>query len=277
MNLMEFHRSTSASRQSRLSSHLNATDVSRGAITSDGRLLTRSGLYRAEQYHYQKQEQKQNQPLLPLTPLLYHPLIRAHLADTNTLSTTLTGSDITTYHRLLILIYTCGLPMCLYEASGNLTQPATLGDELIHPKYPRPAPEYRIEAPAYLGFGDGPAEANINDRITGSIIRGTYVLPGCSRSFFGFKANYVIYCFIFLFSTKEIFDAIIKTEGRKRLLILMGILVKMGEEGGVDRQKTQRSKVWLLRINPDTPGAAATGVPARSQEPAESLNIREKE
>lgn len=44
---MEFHRSTSASRQSRLSSHLNATDVSRGAITSDGRLLTRTGLYRA--------------------------------------------------------------------------------------------------------------------------------------------------------------------------------------------------------------------------------------
>lgn len=44
---MEFHRSTSASRQSWLSSHLNATDVSRGAITTDGRLLTHSGLYRA--------------------------------------------------------------------------------------------------------------------------------------------------------------------------------------------------------------------------------------
>lgn len=111
---MEFHRSTSASRQSRLSSHLNATDVSRGAITSDGRLLTRSGLYRAEQYHYQKQEQKQNQPLLPLTPLLYHPLIRAHLADTNTLYTTLTGSDITTYHRLLILIYIHVDCRCVY-------------------------------------------------------------------------------------------------------------------------------------------------------------------
>lgn len=48
---MEFHRSTSTSRQSRLSSHLNATDVSRGAITSDGRLLTRSGLYRAASFH----------------------------------------------------------------------------------------------------------------------------------------------------------------------------------------------------------------------------------
>nr|KAF7392323.1 hypothetical protein H0235_017322 [Vespula pensylvanica] len=46
-NLWTWKRSTSASRQSRLSSHLNATDVSRGAITSDGRLLTRTGLYRA--------------------------------------------------------------------------------------------------------------------------------------------------------------------------------------------------------------------------------------
>ncbi|KAI4481502.1 hypothetical protein M0804_009622 [Polistes exclamans] len=46
-NLWTSKRSTSASRQSRLSSHLNATDVSRGAITSDGRLLTRTGLYGA--------------------------------------------------------------------------------------------------------------------------------------------------------------------------------------------------------------------------------------
>lgn len=51
-SLMEFHRSTSLGRRrcrdraqafvEGLSSHLNATDVSRGAITSDGRLLTRA-------------------------------------------------------------------------------------------------------------------------------------------------------------------------------------------------------------------------------------------
>lgn len=64
---MEFHRSTSASRQNRLSSHLNATDVSRGAITSDGRLLTRTGLYRAAH------RQHRQPPTHPPSPQSHNP------------------------------------------------------------------------------------------------------------------------------------------------------------------------------------------------------------
>ena len=63
---MEFHRSTSASRQSQLSSHLNATDVSRGAITSDGRLLTRTGLYRAAPAEH-RQQRRHSHPHSPTT------------------------------------------------------------------------------------------------------------------------------------------------------------------------------------------------------------------
>lgn len=62
---MEFHRSTSASRQSRLSSHLNATDVSRGAITSDGRLLTRTGLYRAAHRQHRQPPPQSHNPANP--------------------------------------------------------------------------------------------------------------------------------------------------------------------------------------------------------------------
>lgn len=125
---MEFHRSTSASRQSRLSSHLNATDVSRGAITSDGRLLTRTGLYRAAHRQHRQPPPQSHNPANPTsTPRSPSPLslslslsssqpLAPFLRKLSTIHRFVSFVSVGTTQRLCVYIYSASpFSLCIYS------------------------------------------------------------------------------------------------------------------------------------------------------------------